>query len=153
MTNSILNGVDYTQIPYVWNNIIHLLRPAIKRARGRFTEESIFESLKHREMQCWISTVDNEIEAVCITQILTYPGIKVLSLPIVGGKNRHNWLCFQDTFEQFAIANGCQELEGYARTGWLGLSRKSDKDSIKDWDISNVNIYKIINNNKQVRGE
>ena len=129
-------GITSDKIEFCWDEMSKLLDPAIARSRGRLTNESVKAALIEREMQLWVS-IDNDgtIEAACTTQIIQYPGVKVLGLPLIGGKNRGNWLPFEPMFIAYAKENGCTEMEGYARPGWVGLVRKISHSVLgKEWE-------------------
>ena len=108
------------QVTSVWPLVAPDLSKAIKRADGVMTEETVFKALLTRDMQLWTAWDEQgELEAAAVTQIVCYPGKTVCAIPLIGGKKRDDWLVFQPQFEEWARANGCDALEGYARPGWL----------------------------------
>jgi hypothetical protein len=114
-----LIAIPAHQIPEAWPHVASALRKAIKRADGVLTEQSVYEALLSRDMQLWTAWDGLDLEAAAVTQIVIYPGKKVAAIPLIGGSKRNDWLCFQPQFEEWARANGCDALEGYARPGWL----------------------------------
>lgn len=111
--------VPAKDVAEAWPVVVGELRRAIKRADGVMTEETVYEALLSRDMQLWTAWQDGELQAAAVTQIVSYPGKKVAAIPLIGGRKRNDWLLFQPQFEEWARANGCDALEGYARPGWL----------------------------------
>lgn len=111
--------VPARDVAEAWPVVAGDLRRAIKRADGGFTEETVYAALLSRDMQLWTAWQDGELQAAAVTQIVIYPGKKVAAIPLIGGRKRNDWLSFQPQFEEWAKANGCDSLEGYARPGWL----------------------------------
>ena len=107
------------QVPDAWALVAPHLRKAIARSDGNLTEEGVLQACCYRDMQLWTAWDGLDLEAAAVTQIICYPGRKVASIPLIGGRKRNDWLCFQPQFEEWARANGCDALEGYARPGWL----------------------------------
>jgi hypothetical protein len=140
-------GIQSECVDLFWGVVAPMLEPAIIRARGTLTLDSVYNSLISKDMQLWIAISDNEIEAAATTSIINYPAVKVLALPLVGGKNRQNWLQFEPMFIEFGLAHGCTELEGYMRPGWLGMFRKVAKSVLgvewhPCWTIARKKINK-----------
>jgi len=134
MSDSTLIGIQSDFIDHWWKVVEPLLAPAIERSLGMLTNDSVYKLLKSKDMQLWISIKDGVTEAAATTQILTYPKVKVLALPLIGGKNRNNWLLFEPTFHEYGKSFGCTYLEGYFRMGWLGVHRKKDGGVLgSDW--------------------
>jgi hypothetical protein len=106
-------------VPLIWPAAVAELRKAIRFADGVMTEATVYEALLSRDMQLWTAWDDDGLEAAAVTQIVCYPGKKVAAIPLIGGRRRNDWLCFQPVFEAWARQNGCDALEGYARPGWL----------------------------------
>lgn len=95
---------------------------------GNLALTDVLEQLLNGGYQLWYSERDDEIEAMLITQILQHPRKKILALPFIAGVNRDNWLPFKDTICRFARSNGCVELEGYFRPGWLRVLKGTGWD-------------------------
>ncbi len=111
--------VPAADVAAIWPIVAPDLRRAIKRSDGAMTEEHVIKCLLNRDMQLWTAWDNGELEAAAVTQIIVYPGRKVAGIPLIGGRKRNDWLVFQPLFEEWARANGCDALEGYARPGWL----------------------------------
>ena len=146
-----LVGIKAEYLDRVWDVVLEHLRPAIKRAQGTITEESLYEGIKCKNYQLWASINNDEAEAFAITVILNYPGVKVLGIPLIGGKNRYNWLGFEPTFMEYGRSHGCEYIETYLRMGWAGLVRKLSKSVLgKEWTIHWVLSRKSINKESEV---
>lgn len=130
-----VSGITSDFIDAFWPIVSPMLLPAIKRARGTMTVETVYQDLKNRDSQLWVAVNDTEIEAVAVTRIIQYPGIKVMAMPLVGGKNRNNWLHTEGMFVDFALSHDCQAIEAYMRPGWIGMVRRLSKSVLgEEWE-------------------
>lgn len=106
------------EVSALWDLIWPLLKPAAKRAQGGWSEQSIRDAIASGDAQLWASW-DGKIGAVAMTQIIISGDKKLCSIPLLGGKSRANWLHYEPQVCEWAKAQGCVALEGYARPGWL----------------------------------
>lgn len=128
MSESQLLQVPPDKILAVMPDIQPMLQPAIDLSEGRWDVWAVIAHLLQGHMVLWISVRDGKPEAAMVTRIIDYPKMRVLSLPYLGGRARQNWLRFEPQIIAYAKANGCQELEGYARPGFRRV--------LKDWLFS-----------------
>jgi hypothetical protein len=67
---------------------------------------------------------------ICITQILEYPNFKALSMPFIGTKPHtiKKWFDYgmgdNSPIIKWARELGIKRIEGYARDGWLKMTKK-----------------------------
>ncbi len=76
-------------------------------------------------MQVWIAAdiEAQKIEAAMVTQIHTYPRMKVCSVEYVRGTNMKNWAkSFAEVSEAFARSQGCKRMCGGHRRGWVKIA-------------------------------
>lgn len=108
----------------ILGDVLPLLTPAVERSKGRYEVGDVIALCLQGHMQMWCSVRDEKIEAVCVTQILTFPRAKVLAMTFIGGKNSAHWLRFEADMAVWAKEQGCSQLEGYdARNGaWLRVT-------------------------------
>jgi hypothetical protein len=116
-SGSVLYGVLSDEVNDVWFEVLPLIESALEYGDGKYDTHSIYQKLKSREMQLWLS-LNKGIEALCITQIQIYPQKKVCLLHVVAGRDMNHWLQFLDEIETWAKQQGCQSLEAYGRPGW-----------------------------------
>ena len=122
-----LYGVLHTHIDDVWPKVISFVEKALVYADGKYTSEYVYLSLKDRRMQLWVS-LNPDVEACCVTEIIHFPSKCVANVFLVGGRNMDNWIHFEEMIETWARENGCQAIECYGRPGWekvLGWERIS----------------------------
>ena len=102
-----------------WQHMLRLLAPAIARSGGRWTPNDVFNELEAGRLQCWVCIQDQLFYAVGVTQVVEYPGLKVLCFHWVGGVDQRLWLgLLVDTAAEFATAEGCTRMEMVGRKGW-----------------------------------
>lgn len=96
-----------------------LLEPAIARSVGRWGVGDVAAALLTGQMHLWVSLDDGKIECACAVRFIDYPRMRACGLQFIGGKFPPNWDEFEARVTEWAKANGCRELESYARKGWL----------------------------------
>lgn len=119
MGKSVLVPVDSGEVESTWPHIEEFVERGLAGAQGNYWPIDIKNSCINRDMQLWVSINDTVFEACLITQIIVYPRIKVAGLIVIGGSGMKNWLKYEATIAAWAKSQGCEELEGYARKGWL----------------------------------
>ena len=151
MSESILSMVHPDLLEAIWSDVIAYLAPAIKRSKGVITKESLYVGIKEKDYLLWTSVRDGKFEAFAITCIIKHPGTKVLAIPLIGGKDRWNWLGFEPYFIDYGLKNECEFMEGYYRMGWLGLARKISKSVLNsDWEPMWTVARKRLNKESEV---
>lgn len=102
----------------------HLCRPLIARAMKNgdnvYTIEDIKKGLETGVFQLWTWVENLTIVCCAVTCINNYPSKRICSLMIIGGRGLKMWKeSAQKIMVDWAKKNGCTEMEGYARKGWL----------------------------------
>ena len=72
-------------------------------------------------MQLWIAVDRSEperIEAVCVTEIVSYPRERRCGLVFCAGDESGRWLHHLDAIADWARGQGCAALELQGRPGW-----------------------------------
>lgn len=88
------------------------LEPALKYALGTHTFDDVVDGLVSGEMQLWAND-----KAAVITEIQTYPRMKVCHFFLAGGDLNELDL-FQRVIGQWAKSLGCTRLTLAGRRGW-----------------------------------
>lgn len=103
-----------------FNRIQPFVESALEGSDGKFTVYDIFLCLIHKEMQLWVITEqeNDQLQAVIITQVITYPAKKVLLILIVAGVKFDEWSHTLPHFKLFAKDHACDAIEFYGRPGW-----------------------------------
>ena len=118
--------VPAEQIEAVWPNITHRLEEAVRRSRGRWTMEALYEALRSEMYHLWLAfDDDNAIDGVGVTQVVTYPSRRMLAIQFLGGENFMDWVWpMLGTFNSFARDTECQGIEATGRDGfWKWLQK------------------------------
>ena len=96
-----------------------MLEPAIKQSDGRWGLYDVIALLLQGHMHLWLACNESGIVAAMVTRFIDYPRLRTCGLLFIGGKGMRAWLEHEDTVAEWAKGQGCSELEGYARKGWL----------------------------------
>lgn len=125
---SVLCTVDADEIFLVWESVVQLIASVINHPRNDKDEGlvDVYDKLVDGAYQLWISERDDKVEAICITAIEQRPRKKIARIPYIAGVKHKNWIHFMDALIRWARANGCDEMEGYFRQGWLRVLRGSE---------------------------
>lgn len=101
----------------VWSEVEPLLKKAIERRDGEFSIADVLRFIREREMQLWIAR-DSRIRAAAVSQIISYPQLKVCLFAYLGGDGMRFWKQAQPLIEAWAKSQGCQEIRSAGRRGW-----------------------------------
>lgn len=114
-----MTGVLAGDLDYVWPTVEPIIQRALDRSRGEYLAEDIHGFIKRREMQLWAAVCDGEIKAVCLTEIVSFPRLKVCRLVIAAGEGMRHWIKpGTEILKAWAKAQGCEEIRGGGREGW-----------------------------------
>lgn len=107
-----------------WLQCADHIHAAMSR-NGRFEPAHIRQMCMDGKMQLWTVYDGDELKATCVTEILQYPTMKVLSIIVLTGEDREAWLRHAEYLKQYGRQWGCQRVEAWARPGWSRV--------LKDW--------------------
>ena len=113
-------------IESAWPSLEPHLFPAVERSHGRWTMPALKEMALLNEKQVWIVFDDNkDIHCVAVTQNVTYPARKMLSIEFLGGAGLEKWAFkLLDVLNSWAKDSGCDGVEATARIGfWKWLEK------------------------------
>lgn len=113
-------GVTVEHLPDVWPFAADFIEKARTANADDYSLAEIYAELERKDAQLWVWAENNAITAAGITKITVYYNKKVCGLPYIGGKDVLKWLSAAETvISEWARAQGCTVMEGYARKGWL----------------------------------
>tara|TARA_R110000787_G_scaffold251579_1_gene357073 strand:+ start:391 stop:819 length:429 start_codon:yes stop_codon:yes gene_type:complete len=123
--------IETNCIAVIWPYVKEFIQKPLDRSMGERHIEDIYYCLVHGQQQLWIA-VDEEdgMFGVCITQILEYPNFKALAMPFIGTKPHtiKKWFDYgmgdDSPIIKWARELGIKRIEGYARDGWLKMTKK-----------------------------
>ena len=120
--------------PKVWGEVERLLRPSLRRSDDELDE--VTTQLAHGLAQLWAAIDGTEMKLALVTRLdQATRGLRCLIWHL-GGHDRHSWLKFQDEIADWARAEGCIDMEAYARPGFL--------PDIHDWTPHKVIVRKAL---------
>lgn len=114
-----LVGILSQDIDKVWLTVVPIVKRAIDKSQHDYTIENVYDAIKNRDMQLWVWYGEDKIEACLVSAIATFPNRRVCQLLFIAGIGLRDWLSSESIITEWARANGCSQLEGYARDGWL----------------------------------
>ena len=130
--------IPVDQCVMVWNDVRGLLAPAVERSSGRWTTEHLLAALCTGNQSLWVAYDDEGyIRAAMTTQIVFYPGIKMLAIQFLGGDGFDEWNDgILSLVERYATDCGCKGVEAVARFGfWPFLKRRKYSRSHVTYDL------------------
>lgn len=129
-TASSVVGVPANRILAVWKHVWPVIKSAVIQ-NGGYEEGDVLKLLTSRQGQLWLSiTEDNDIEAAMVTMIEVYPRMKACLLLFLAGRDVENWLPYWDQFEDWARAQGCNEIRFIGRKGWAKIKPDFDTETL-----------------------
>ena len=119
--------VSKDNVPVSWQYVHDLLEPAAERSDGDYTIDDIYHELMNGTMQLLVWQTKEKITAACVIKIIVKKHKKICTMPLIGGKDMEEWLKVEDQLVEYARQQGCTQLEGYCRDGWLRVLKKWKK--------------------------
>jgi hypothetical protein len=123
--------IETNCIEVTWPYIKDFIQKPLDRSMGERNIEDIYYSLIHGQQQLWVAADEEDgMFGICITQILEYPNFKALSMPFIGTKPHtiKKWFDYgmgdNSPIIKWARELGIKRIEGYARDGWLKMTKK-----------------------------
>jgi len=113
-----LVGVPAPKVPGMWPMVAELVTKALDRSNGAMDADDVLMALMRRDMQLWTADDEDEVRAICVTEVVVHPQRKACFIYLVAGIDRDEWLDHQEGLSIWAREQGCGFLETYARAGW-----------------------------------
>jgi len=113
-------------IQMLWEQVESMLIPAVESSGGRWTIDTLYESLMSAQKHLWVVfDKDNTINCVAVTAVVKYPAKNMLSIEFLGGSGIDQWAFkLLGVLGNFAKDAGCEGLEATARHGfWKWLEK------------------------------
>jgi len=103
----------------IWPRVLPMLQPAIDRADGRISADTVLQGLISRTHLLWLISFEDQIAAAFTTRVARYPLKQMLVIECLGGEKLNEWA--QSTTEMlrsFAKDYGLDGIEMFGRDGW-----------------------------------
>lgn len=116
--------VPTEEVSRAWMTVRDMLEPAVVRSNGRWSMEHLYYALATGSQWLWVAYDDDwKVAGALTTQIIEYPGSKMMAFQFLGGDDFDGWFePMLETLESCAKDMGCDGTEGTARFGfkpWL----------------------------------
>ena len=112
--------VPVNDIKNVWGDISRHIKKATDYTYGRYEEIDVLHGCVTNKFHLWVVYDDGpEYIGAAITEVLTYPRKKALSVVFLSGDNFAEWMPEIDKkFVEFAKVLECDFVEACGRAGW-----------------------------------
>lgn len=100
-----------------WPRILPWAEDFCQHSQGSYDPPYIFDKLQRGSMQTWLVMKDDDIAAVCLTEIRKTL-IRECVIVVMTGEDMSSWVELLALLEKYAIAMGCKKMVGVARPGW-----------------------------------
>ena len=114
-----LQRIPSATVPLVWPTVAPMIQKAIKQSQEDFWINDILHEVLADRMQLWVWNEGGTVKACCVTRLATFPRKKICQVPYLAGIGFRNWIQSEATIGEWAKTQGCVQLEGYCRDGWL----------------------------------
>jgi len=113
----VLRGVLASDLIDVWGEIAPFIERLCARTKGRFRAIELVKAVRDRDIQLWSAVEDGRIVAIATTEIINYPGRRMLRFLATSGDDIERWIGNIAVIEEWAISMGCTGGEALARKG------------------------------------
>lgn len=122
-----LYWVPVSDIDLAWPIVGPMLEKALARSQHDFSIHDIYQDLKMAKALLVVFIKKAVITACATLKIIQYPQRKVCAIPLLTGTSREDWMNLEDKIVEFAREQGCSQLEGYCRDGWMRVLKNWKK--------------------------
>lgn len=112
-------GIHATQTEEVLPGVQDLLEELV-RSQTDWDEDTIRKELQNRGLQLWLlAPPGGAVNMMIITQIIDLGKSSVCHIVGVSGEDHKRYAAFiENVLAKWAMEQGCDALQGYAREGW-----------------------------------
>lgn len=119
------NGYAISAIPQdclgdAWLVVRGMIDEAADQAWG-YRADDVLARLSFGECTLWIIEKDMTVKAAIVTEFVSYPRSKALSIWMLGGVEFRHWKECIASLESYAKAHGCDFITGMGRPGLMKL--------------------------------
>lgn len=120
------------QVSLVPPNMVNLIWPRVEAyldrsayyTYGRYTVDDIKDAITDYDHHLWVAfdDVSGDIKGAVVTNIVTYPRKKCLSMVFCGGVDVRTWKDpMISMLQAWAFDSGCETIECTGRPGWAKI--------------------------------
>lgn len=115
-----MTGIPPEDLEAVWPHVAGLLADVCTRSRGKESLVELRAALGAGAKQLWSWwTPAGTVQALAVTEIVPYPGVRICRVCVATGERREEWLLNGLTaIEAWALEQGCERIEPVCRLGW-----------------------------------
>lgn len=114
-----LVAVHPNEIRDVWGVLEEWMFKVSDGMGGRENMATLIARITSGEVVLWAIVKDQQVRGVVGTEFVESPtGLRSLVIRYCVGKKLVDWIHLVDVLEDYAVNNGCQKIETWARKGW-----------------------------------
>lgn len=100
-----------------WGVIAPMLEKAIEHNHQEMTLVDVADAIVSEKSQLWVAVQNDIPRGAFVTEIVNYPRKKVCRIVLLGGVSFEEWKHLLVDLENWALMNGCIDLDAYCRPG------------------------------------
>lgn len=132
-----LGVISPIDVDRTWEICGPMIKKSLKNGESNYTLDDIKENIKNGSFQLWAWAENNSIIACAVTRISVYSARKLCSVMYVGGSGLKFWRnAGVNAIADWAKKNGCNDMEGYVRKGWVRV--------LPDWRTAWITIRRSL---------
>lgn len=133
--DSVLLPIPASRIDKLWPQVKDMVQTVVDSTNGRMYIMDAYKHFIEKDWVLWVSIRNKEIEAIAITEILSYMRKKMCHVKGMTGKDYANWVGLEAGIANWAKSIGCSGIESVARKGWSRV--------FKDYNCSHVFLERM----------
>lgn len=115
-----IRGIPANAVDGLWRFAEPYIKRALDHTFGELSLDDIRGFCESRDMQLWMIATGRKICGAGTTQIVTYPAFSACRIVTLAGSEFDQWMGIAHaTIEEWALANGCRDIEAYCRKGFV----------------------------------
>ena len=95
------------------------IKKALEQTDHELTVQEILSDIADHKRQLWLIKADGEFIAGVVTQIYSYPSLKIGEITLASGEDYEAWNHYTDLIEPWFKEKGCEIVQVVGRRGWV----------------------------------
>lgn len=97
---------------------VPFIQKALEQSDNELTLEETLSDIADHKRQLWLIKSDGVFIAGVVTQIYSYPSLKIGEITLASGSDYASWNHYTDMIEPWFKEKGCQIIQVVGRRGW-----------------------------------
>jgi len=118
-----MNTYDFSGVPAkvvrsISEEVLALIEKALVYSLGEYLPCDLLTHVENGKMQLWEAADGHDLKGCVVTELINFDRKSVCQIVTVAGEEFSKWKYGYKLIEQWAFANGCEEVRFYGRPGW-----------------------------------